>query len=143
MQHPERHRNRPASVTRDDRAGQIKGRKLERPGVAGRSCACTYNGCRPISRAASGCCSTTTSSDLIPSFGTEASMISPKERGKNVEQQAHRSADDCSPEAVGGRAEGGGCGAGSWSVQAHDLCLESEVRWDGCEPGAGGQAVAG
>src|SRR5581483_2287953 len=28
------------------------------------------------------------------------------------------------------------------SVEAHDLCLEGEVRGDGCEPGAGGEAVA-
>jgi hypothetical protein len=27
--------------------------------------------------------------------------------------------------------------------KAHDLCLESEVRWHGCEPGAGSEATAG
>ena len=40
-------------------------------------------------------------------------------------------------------AEGGGCGAGSGGVQVHDLRLEGEVPRDGCEPGAGGEAVAG
>jgi hypothetical protein len=33
--------------------------------------------------------------------------------------------------------------AGSGSVEAHDLCLEGEVRRHGCKPGAGSQAVAG
>ena len=40
-------------------------------------------------------------------------------------------------EAIGSWAQGGGCGTGSGRVEAHDLCLEGEVRRDGCEPGAG------
>ena len=39
--------------------------------------------------------------------------------------------------------KGGGCGAGSGGVEAHDLRLESEVWRHGCEPGTGSEAVAG
>ena len=39
-------------------------------------------------------------------------------------------------------SKGGGRGAGSGRVKAHDLRVESEVRRDGCEPGAGSQATA-
>ena len=46
-------------------------------------------------------------------------------------------------EATGGGEESGGCGAGSGRIEAHDLCLEGKVRRDGCEPGAGSEAVAG
>src|SRR5213593_1008094 len=70
-------------------------------------------------------------------------MISSKERGKvYVEEPAHGGADDRCAEAVGGGAQGRGRGAGSGRVQAHDLRLESEVRRDGCERGAGSEAVA-
>ncbi len=59
-----------------------------------------------------------------PSF-RKLSMISAKGRGRAyVEEQAHGSTDDRSVEATGGRAEGGGCGAGSGGVEAYDLRLE-------------------
>src|SRR5713226_6087465 len=78
--------------------------------------------------------------DLIPSFRTKLSMISAKGRGRvYVEEQAHGGADDRGAEATGGGAQGRGRGAGSGGVQAHDLCVEGEVWWHGCEPGAGGQ----
>ena len=81
--------------------------------------------------------------DLLPSFRTKLSMISAKERGREyVEEQAHGSADDRGAEASGGGAEGGRRGAGSGRVEAHDLRLEGEVRRDGCERGAGSEAVA-
>ena len=82
--------------------------------------------------------------DLIPSFGTKLSMISDEGKGKrNVEEQAHGSADDRSAEAVGGWAQGGGHGERSGGIEAHDLCLEGKVRRHGCEPGAGSEATAG
>src|SRR5271163_4896218 len=89
--------------------------------------------------------------DLLPAFRTSPSMISDEGKGKGyVEEQAHGSGDDWSAETTGGGAESGGCGAGSGgcgagsgSIEAHDLCLEGEVRRHGCKPGAGSQAVAG
>src|SRR6266852_4913332 len=70
-------------------------------------------------------------------------MISSKERGRvYVEEPAHGGADDRGAEAVGDRAQGRGRGAGSGGVEAHDLRLESEVRGDGGERGAGSEAVA-
>src|SRR5581483_2608963 len=43
--------------------------------------------------------------DLIPSFGTKLSMISDERKGKrNVQEQAHGSADDRSAEATGSRS---------------------------------------
>jgi hypothetical protein len=71
-------------------------------------------------------------------------MISDSEKGEeHVQEPAHRGADLRGVEAVGGRTETGGRGTGSGRVQAHDLCLESQVRRDGREPGAGGQAATG
>jgi len=82
--------------------------------------------------------------DVIPVFRTSPSMISDEGKGKGyVEEQAHRGADDRGAETTGGGAQGGGCGAGSRGVEAHDLRLEGEVRRDGCERGAGSEAVAG
>jgi hypothetical protein len=82
--------------------------------------------------------------DLLPEIRTKLNMISEIGKGEeHVEEQAQRGADDRGAEAARGGAEGGGCGAGSGGVQAHDLRLEGEVRRDGCEPGAGGEAVAG
>ena len=82
-------------------------------------------------------------SDLIPSFGTKLSMIFANERGRvYVEEQAHGSADDWGTEAGGGGAKGGRRGARGGRVQAHALRLEGKVRWHGCEPGAGSEAVA-
>ncbi len=82
--------------------------------------------------------------DLPPDFRTSPSMISDEGKGKGyVKEQAHGSADDRGAEAVGGGAEGGGRGAGSGGIKAHDLRLESEVWRDGCERGAGSEAVAG
>src|SRR5277367_6416715 len=79
-------------------------------------------------------------SDLLPAFRTSPSMISDEGKGKGyVEEQAHGSGDDWSAETTGGGAESGGCGAGSGSIEAHDLCLEGEVRRHGCKPGAGSQ----
>src|SRR6266852_3222083 len=72
-------------------------------------------------------------------------MISSKERGRvYVEEQAHGGADDrgAEAEAVGGRSQDRGRGAGSGRVEAHDLRLESKVRRDGCERGAGSEAAA-
>src|SRR5271170_2006132 len=84
-----------------------------------------------------------TPSDLLPVFRTSPSMISDEGKGKGyVEEQAHRGADDRSAQTTGSGAQGGGRGAGSRGVEAHDLRLEGEVRWHGREPGAGGQAVA-
>jgi uncharacterized membrane protein len=81
--------------------------------------------------------------DLIPSFRTQLSMIFAKERGKvYVEEQAHRGADDRCTEASGGGASRRGCGARGGGFEAHALCLESEVRWHGGEPGPGSEAVA-
>ena len=75
--------------------------------------------------------------DLIPSFGTKLSMIFSERKGKrNVEEQAHGSADHCSAETSGGRADGRRNRPREWRIEAHDLRLESEVRRDGCEPGA-------
>src|ERR1019366_1407455 len=66
------------------------------------------------------------------------------ERGRGyVEEQAHGGADDRGAEAVRGGAQSGRCGAGGGRVEAHHLCLESKVRRDGCERGAGGEAIAG
>src|ERR1700675_2681543 len=82
--------------------------------------------------------------DLLPSFRTNLSMISSKERGRsNVEEQSHRGADDRGAEATGGGAQGGGRGAGSGGIEAHDLRLEGEVWGHERERGAGGQATAG
>src|SRR5689334_16424648 len=82
-------------------------------------------------------------SDRFPSFRTKLSMITAKGRGRAyVEEQAHGGADDRGAEATGGGAQGRGLGAGSGAVQAHDPCLEGEVRRDGCEPGAGDQTAA-
>src|SRR5208282_2319987 len=82
--------------------------------------------------------------DLLPIFHTNLSMISSKERGKkHVEEQSHGGADDRGAETVGSGSQGGGRGAGSGGVEAHDLCLEGEVRRDGCERGTGSEAVAG
>src|SRR5579863_4133088 len=76
-------------------------------------------------------------SDLLPDFRTNRSMISSKERGTDhVEEQSNGGADDRGAEATGGGAQGGGRGAGSGGIGEHDLCLESEVRRDGREPGA-------
>ena len=56
-------------------------------------------------------------------------MISDEGKGnKRVEEQAYGSGDDRGAETTGGRTESGGCGTGSRGVEAHDLCLESEVR---------------
>jgi hypothetical protein len=62
---------------------------------------------------------------------------------KYVEEPTHGVADDRGAETARGGTEGGRCGEGSGRVQAHDLCLEGKVRWDGCEPGTGSEAVAG
>jgi hypothetical protein len=32
---------------------------------------------------------------------------------------------------------------GGWGVEGHDLCLEGQLRRDGCEPGTEAEAVAG
>ena len=52
--------------------------------------------------------------------------------------KAHGSADDRRLEAGRSGASVGGCGAG----ETHDRWLEGKVRRDGCEPGAGSEAVA-
>src|SRR5665213_2751311 len=39
--------------------------------------------------------------------------------------------------------QSGGCSAGSGRIEAHDLRVEGEVRRDGRERGARGQAIAG
>src|SRR5258708_4054127 len=71
-------------------------------------------------------------------------MISSKERGREyVEEQEQRGADDRGDEAVGGGAQGGGRGAGSGGIEAHDLCLESEVRRDGCKRSTRSEAAPG
>jgi hypothetical protein len=54
---------------------------------------------------------------------TEAQMI-----GALKQLEAGRKAEDVAREV---------------GIEAHDLCLESDVRWDGCERGAGGEATAG
>ena len=85
----------------------------------------------------------TNGGDLLPIFRTKLSMISAKERGSGyVEEQSHRGADDRGAETTGSGPEGGRCGAGSGGVEAHDLRLEGEVRRDGSERSAGGEAVA-
>src|SRR5580658_8604778 len=82
--------------------------------------------------------------DLLPVFRTRPSMISDEGKGKGyVEEPTHRGADDRGAQTTGSGSEGRGCGAGGRGIEAHDLRLESEVRWDGCERGAGSQAVAG
>jgi hypothetical protein len=69
------------------------------------------------------------------------------EKGEQVCRGAgtHGSADDRRVEAGGIGASSGGCGSGSRFIEAHDLWLEGQgqVRWHGCKPGAGSQAVAG
>src|SRR5712692_2367361 len=82
--------------------------------------------------------------DLLPCIRTKLSMICAKERGRGyVEEQAHGSADDRGAQTTGSRTQGGRRGARSRRVEAHDLRLESEVRRDGRESGAGSEAVAG
>src|SRR5438552_9394016 len=61
---------------------------------------------------------------------------------KHVSEQAQRGGDDRGLETGRRRASRRGCGAGSGRVKAHDLRVEGEVRGDGCEPGAGSEAVA-
>src|SRR5260370_27172049 len=81
--------------------------------------------------------------DLLPCFRTKLSMISDEGKGnEDVEEQAYGSGDDRGAETDRGRAQSRRCGARSRSIEAHDLCLEGEVRRHGCEPGAGGEAVA-
>src|SRR5579864_9221521 len=71
-------------------------------------------------------------------------MISHFGKGeKHVQNEAHRGGDYCSAQAGGGGAESRRCGAGSGGVQAHHLRLESEVRRDGGERGAGSEAITG
>src|SRR5579875_3003758 len=71
-------------------------------------------------------------------------MISDFGKGEeHVEEQAYRGADDRGAEATGSGTQGGGRGARSGRVEAHDLRLEGEVRRNGRERGAGGQALAG
>src|SRR5512142_1703720 len=65
-----------------------------------------------------------------------------EEGEKHGAEQAHGGADDSCAETGGSGAQGGGCSAGERGIEAHDLCLESEVRGDGCERSAGSQAVA-
>ena len=43
---------------------------------------------------------------------------------------------------VGGGEQGGRRSQRSGSIETHDLRLEGEVRWHGCEPGPGSEAVA-
>src|SRR3989442_15401071 len=61
---------------------------------------------------------------------------------KHGSEQAQRGGDDRGLETGRRRASRRGCGAGSGRVKAHDLRVEGEVRGDGCEPGAGSEAVA-
>src|SRR5579863_1647943 len=69
-------------------------------------------------------------------------MISHFGKGeRHVQSEAHRGGDYCSSQAGGGGADGGRSGAGGGGVQAHDLRLESEVRRDGGERGAGSEAI--
>jgi len=83
-------------------------------------------------------------SDLLPAFRTGPSMIPDEGKAnKHVGEQAYRSSDHPGTEATGRRTQGGGRGPGSRRVETHDLRLEGEVRRDGCESGAGSQAVAG
>jgi hypothetical protein len=42
-----------------------------------------------------------------------------------------------------GGANGRRCGAGERGQQAHDLCLESEVRWDGRQRSTAAAAAGG
>src|SRR5487761_2102420 len=63
-------------------------------------------------------------------------------RSGYAEEQAHGSADDLCDQADGSGPQGRGCGPRGWGQHAHDLCLEGEVWWHGCERGAGGQAIA-
>src|SRR5580700_816476 len=71
-------------------------------------------------------------------------MISQFGKGqRHVQKAAHRGRDPCGAQAGGGGAQGGRCGAGGGRVQAHDLGLESEVRWDGRERGARSEATTG
>jgi hypothetical protein len=44
---------------------------------------------------------------------------------------------------ISSKVSGRRCGPRSGGVEAHRLRLEGEVRRDGCEPGTGGEAVAG
>jgi len=60
---------------------------------------------------------------------------------KHLQDPAHRVTDHRCVEAAGGRTERRRHSAESGRVQAHDLRLGSEVRCDGREPGAGGQAA--
>jgi RHS repeat-associated protein len=74
--------------------------------------------------------------DLLPVFRTSPSMISDEGKGnKHVGEQAYRSPDHRGIEANRGGAQSGRRGTGSRRVEAHDLCVEGEVRWDGCERG--------
>src|SRR3972149_5371383 len=71
-------------------------------------------------------------------------MISELGKGEeHVQRKTHRGGDHRGAEAGGGGTEGGGCGAGSGGIEAHDLRVEGEIRWDGGERGAGSKTVAG
>jgi hypothetical protein len=86
---------------------------------------------------------TATVYDLLPVFRTSPSMISDEGKGnKDVEEQAYGSGDDRSAETDRGGAQSRRRGSRGRGVEAHDLCLEGEVRRHGCEPGAGGKTVA-
>ncbi len=55
-------------------------------------------------------------------------MKSYLEGAEHVEEQAYGGAGDSCAEAGRGRSEGRRCSARGGSIEAHDLCLEGEVR---------------
>ena len=78
---------------------------------------------------------------LIPIFRTEPSTIFVfRKVRKDVEEQAHGSADDRGGQADGSRPEGRGYGPRGGRQHAYDLCLEVEIQWHECERGRRGLA---
>lgn len=55
---------------------------------------------------------------------------------EHVSKQTYGGADDSCAEAGGSGAQGGRCSAGVWRLEAHDVCVEGEVRRHGRHVGA-------